>query len=171
MTGAKPTVDPTQLCSDVLGLDCLTDYIAHEEEILCGTDGVTYLNKCFHVQARCKDLTIDKAHDGKCDDDDDVTPSDDVTTKVSSTTNFDKATTVSQPSTSEVRMTTTLHEFVFNEQFCNISINDPCPTILDPVCGTDLKFYQNNCEFHKVKCMDRDIELQPLSNCKDNRRS
>ncbi|XP_033757809.1 tomoregulin-2-like [Pecten maximus] len=150
--------DATQMCSDVLGLDCSTDYIVHGEEVLCGTNGVTYKNKCFHVQARCNDVTINKAYDGKCQND--------VTTSVEMTTTKSD-TTMTQ---SEVNTISSEYEFHLNEEFCNNSLNEPCPDVLDPLCGTDFKFYQNVCEFQKVKCVDRDLELQPLSNCKEGQR-
>ncbi|XP_060078235.1 uncharacterized protein LOC132557732 [Ylistrum balloti] len=150
--------DATQMCSEVLGLDCSTDYIVHGEETLCGTDGVTYLNKCFHVQARCNDVTINKAYDGKCQND--------VTTNVETA-----KTTLETTNLAEVSTMTSEYNFQLNEQFCNTSLDDPCPTILDPLCGTDFKFYQNVCEFQKSKCVDRTLELQSLSNCKDGKHS
>ncbi|OWF42443.1 tomoregulin-2-like [Mizuhopecten yessoensis] len=147
-----------QMCSDVLGLDCSTDYIVHGEEVLCGTDGVTYQNKCFHVQAQCNDVTINKAYDGKCKND--ITTNAEITTTALDTTSSKSL---------EATKTTTKYDFQLNEQFCNSSLDEPCPMVLDPLCGTDFKFYQNVCEFQKVKCVNRDLQLQSLSNCKDGK--
>ncbi|MPC61604.1 Four-domain proteases inhibitor [Portunus trituberculatus] len=43
----------------------------------------------------------------------------------------------------------------------------PCEEILQPVCGTDGKTYDNDCFFKIAKCKDRSLDIKHDGECDD----
>ncbi|KAL3986390.1 Kazal-type serine protease inhibitor domain family protein [Acanthocheilonema viteae] len=52
-------VNETMKCND--GIECDTNY-----EPICGTDGITYVNRCRLIRARCLNKTLLMAYNGEC---------------------------------------------------------------------------------------------------------
>ncbi|XP_046559787.1 ovomucoid-like [Haliotis rubra] len=111
--------------------DC-SRYTKHEE---CGTDGVTYDNRCYFTQARCKDSVIDVAYYGACD----------------------KRTITGGPVLSG--------EEAVLDFFCQELSHEDCPADKDEVCATDRVTYDNFCEYEKEKCTHRDLHIITFGQC------
>ncbi|XP_052801414.1 agrin-like [Mya arenaria] len=121
--------------SFVLSLDCTT-YSAMQE---CGTNGITYANRCYFAKAQCNDSSLHILHDGPC------------TTAESSTT----------PSPgSGVDGETAVLDF-----FCTALSHRDCPTDVKQVCGSDNWTYVNYCEYDKQRCTHRDLHIQNFGAC------
>ncbi|KAG3146080.1 hypothetical protein PI124_g14610 [Phytophthora idaei] len=62
LTGAsarlgEEQIDPEDMCPT----RCTREYIP-----ICGSDGITYANKCLFKVGRCLNLSLKKKHKGKC---------------------------------------------------------------------------------------------------------
>ncbi|KAK6192454.1 hypothetical protein SNE40_003918 [Patella caerulea] len=106
------------------------------EDLQCGTDGVTYDNKCDYTQARCEGIDTDIAHYGSC-----------TTTSTNQTLpgfNGDQAVL---------------------DYLCVELSHEECPTTVDEVCASDNVTYQNLCEFEKQRCTHRSLHVKSNGAC------
>ncbi|KAH3885568.1 agrin-like [Dreissena polymorpha] len=123
-------------CDWVSNLDCTT-YVSGQE---CGTNGITYANRCYFAKAQCKDSSLHILHDGPC------LPSESSTTpRPASGVNGNQA----------------VLDF-----FCTALSHQNCPTETNQVCGSDNWTYQNYCEFDKERCTHRDLQVLYFGPCK-----
>nr|XP_011455365.1 tomoregulin-2-like isoform X2 [Crassostrea gigas] len=134
----------SSLCNQVLMLRCNDGYVADGDERLCGSDGQTYLNFCFYAQGRCRKPDITMEYFGPCLNSSTVELPDPVS------------------STSPPRTTT---QDIIVQVFCSQATIDTCPITLDPLCGTDGKFYRNECFFAIEKCTQTALQTQELEKC------
>ncbi|KAL4239076.1 hypothetical protein ACF0H5_003779 [Mactra antiquata] len=98
----------------------------------CGTDLVTYPNKCEFSRAHCNDDTLGLLHYGACNSLDGTTPSPGNAVNGS--------------------------EIVFDFMCTSLSHMN-CPVGGDKVCGSDGRPYANYCEYEKAKCTHRDLHV------------
>ncbi|XP_045171155.1 serine protease inhibitor dipetalogastin-like isoform X2 [Mercenaria mercenaria] len=101
----------------------------------CGTNIVTYNNRCEFTKAHCKDPSIDLLHVGDCSD-------------------LDIATATPVPGNE-----------VIVDFFCTSLSKTNCPTEIEKVCATDGRTYNNYCEYEKAKCTHRDIGVASYGDC------
>ncbi|XP_060555156.1 ovomucoid-like [Ruditapes philippinarum] len=97
----------------------------------CGTNLVTYKNKCEFSRAHCADKSIDLKHNGACTAADGTTPA---------------------------PVNAAGSDVVFDFLCTSLSHMD-CPADDDKVCADDGYTYRNYCEFEKQKCTHRDLQL------------
>ncbi|EGZ19642.1 hypothetical protein PHYSODRAFT_490751 [Phytophthora sojae] len=48
------------------GSDCSVIYCANESNLVCGSNGITYLNPCEFDKAKCRDSGLKVAYNGRC---------------------------------------------------------------------------------------------------------
>ncbi|XP_045179426.2 agrin-like [Mercenaria mercenaria] len=149
--------DPTQLCNELMALDCKVTYIKGEkDETVCGTNGQTYNNFCYYGQARCRDKTIRVAFQGPCS-----APLASILSPVSASSASSAATdgpvvtgTTLPPTTDPI-----------HDAFCGNKNDIVCGTDLAPICGSDKQIYLNKCRLLKVYCDDKSLTSQPIEFC------
>ncbi|XP_063416867.1 uncharacterized protein LOC134699106 [Mytilus trossulus] len=157
-------IKASTMCSQVITLDCDTQYAANEAEEVCGTNGISYHNFCYYAQAKCNYTGLDIHNVGPCLDDTKTTAAD---LSGSPTINISN-----HQSTTKNPVTTTkapaADQDPIQHLFCTgVSAGTiACPDELDPYCGTDGIFYLNNCCFAKAKCLEDSLSKQPLDQCK-----
>ncbi|XP_052802796.1 agrin-like [Mya arenaria] len=116
-------------------VDCDT----FQDDVTCGTDGVTYRNKCEFSKAHCLNKALDLKHPGACS----TAPG---------------GTTVNPVAGGDV---------VFDFLCTSLSHKD-CPTEVSKVCASDGRTYTNFCEYEKSKCTHRDLTLVTYGDCSLN---
>ncbi|XP_060555163.1 ovomucoid-like [Ruditapes philippinarum] len=121
-------------CPWVNSLNCS----AYDPQPECGTDGFTYVNRCFFAQQQCVHLELHILHDGAC------LPSESSTTPA--------ATTVSG------------HDAVL-DFFCTVISKQDCGTEDQPVCASDNWTYKNYCEYDKARCTHRNLMVLDYAPC------
>ncbi|XP_019930700.3 serine protease inhibitor Kazal-type 10-like [Magallana gigas] len=142
-------VDTTDMCDILRVIDCNHHYHSNGDETVCCTDGKTYKNKCWYVQAKCDNIRLEPMHAGACTEED-KNPRSNMTS-----TNF----TTDIPEAAQ-----TIDNFTLTQEFC--ADPRPCPSDLNPICGNNRIFYVNLCDFNKAKCKVPDLEKIGLSDCK-----
>ncbi|KAL4218827.1 hypothetical protein ACF0H5_021415 [Mactra antiquata] len=127
-------------CRELLLVDCTTHVTVGDEKI-CGSNGVTYENHCLFAHAVCENLhshnSIQLAYHGEC--------------KV---TNAPLSTT-----TVMTKTTTHLVHAIIQNVFCLNAGSISCGSGGPIVCATDGRYYINQCEMTKVKCLDPSLTL------------
>ncbi|KAL4228591.1 negative regulation of serine-type peptidase [Mactra antiquata] len=151
----KARCDNTVHCPEVGKIDCAHGYKPEGNETVCCSDLQVYPNFCFFAQEKCRNPSLTVLYLGDCLQTTAVPASDFPITPDSSVT--------SKPHTSNPSN-------IVSSVFCANKEQIECNNDLDPVCGTDNTFYQNNCEFVKAICDNHDLGFQDLSACKANRR-
>merc|ERR1712179_437509 len=112
-------------------IDCST----FTDQPTCGTNLVTYKNKCEFSKAHCADKTIDLKHLNACTDAD-------------------------KPTVDPVAGAEVVFDFL-----CSSLSHTTCPLEESKVCATDGRTYSNHCEYEKAKCTHRDLEVVSYSEC------
>ncbi|XP_052803524.1 agrin-like [Mya arenaria] len=143
-------------CDRINALDCNATYKPEGNETVCGSDLNVYPNLCFFAKAKCKDTALNILYTGGCIY---TTPIPGNTTTTTGTVApvFPVGGNVSDP------------DFIIHEQFCTYKDQINCPDTLDPICGSDHKFYQNDCEFAKAMCNNTSLLVEnDLDLCKNN---
>ncbi|XP_045209830.2 agrin-like [Mercenaria mercenaria] len=97
----------------------------------CGTDLVTYKNKCEFSRAHCKDSTLDLRHSGSCTAADGSTPA---------------------------PVNAAGSEVVFDFMCTSLSHMD-CQAGGEKTCASDGRAYDNYCEYEKQKCTHRHLHV------------
>ncbi|XP_052798228.1 agrin-like [Mya arenaria] len=101
----------------------------------CGTNLVTYANKCEFSKAHCANQTIDLLHIGACTDAD-------------------------KNENTGAEGGTVIFDF-----FCTSLSHMNCPTDVSKVCGSDNRTYINSCEYEKSKCTHRSLHVVSYGDC------
>ncbi|KAL4239100.1 negative regulation of serine-type peptidase [Mactra antiquata] len=123
---------PFYACDFISSFDDCVRFISGS---YCGTNIVTYNNKCEFSKAHCADPTIDLLHEGDCTDADIAT---------------------AMPSAGNV---------VIVDFFCTSLSKEDCPTSVSKVCASDGRTYLNYCEYEKAKCTHRDLSVASFGDC------
>ncbi|KAH3701578.1 tomoregulin-2-like [Dreissena polymorpha] len=126
-------------CAQINLIDCNKTYKPEGNESVCCSDMIVYDNLCFFAKAKCVNLSLTILHPGQC-----------ISTTVNPVNTTSNSTTAS--TASPTASNSTAPDDIIHEQFCLLKDQIHCPDTLDPVCGTNGKFYQNDCEFAKAKC-------------------
>lgn len=124
--------------SSFYGCDFINSFTSCDRFITdsyCGSNIITYKNKCEFSKAHCADPSIDLLHIGDC-------------------TDIDVATA-----------TPVAGNEVIVDFFCKSLSKMDCPTDIENVCGTDGRTYNNYCEFEKAKCTHRGLGVVTFDSC------
>ncbi|XP_060568489.1 uncharacterized protein LOC132727100 [Ruditapes philippinarum] len=132
--------NPSQLCHELLAIDCRTTYIQGErDETICGTNDMTYSNFCYYTQASCRDDTITIKAVGSC-------------------------IFANTPSTTAVTSTTVdpfLQVFCAQKDIITCRLDDTS----SPICGSNGRLYRNKCFFNMAKCDNLVLTSKSLQVC------
>lgn len=127
----------SHLCLDLLLVDCRT-HVTVGDEMVCGTDGVTYANHCKFVHAACQYENLHVHNHGAC-------PPGFSTTTIapggSMATGSQSGSGTTAPSSAYIQSM-----FCRNKEFIG------CPATFNIVCGSNGLFYPNSCELSKAVC-------------------
>ncbi|XP_045209817.1 ovomucoid-like [Mercenaria mercenaria] len=121
-------------CPWVNSLDCTT----YTPSLECGTDGLTYDNRCYFAKQQCVDSNLHILHDGAC------LPSESSTT----------------PEPNFVNGNDAVLDF-----FCTALSKENCGPEIQEVCATDNWTYRNYCEYDKAKCTHRNLKIKNFGPC------
>ncbi|KAH3884792.1 follistatin-like isoform X2 [Dreissena polymorpha] len=113
-------------------VDCST----FKEELACGTNLITYRNKCEFSKAHCRNPNINLKHYGACDASDGLTTPD------------------------PVKGAELVLDFM-----CTSLSHMNCPVEEAKVCASNGRTYRNYCEYEKAKCTHRDISVVSYGDC------
>ncbi|XP_052073780.1 agrin-like [Mytilus californianus] len=134
-------------CRAIVRSDCY-QFGNHPE---CGTNGVTYRNRCDYSKAHCADRNIHVAYDGVCSTTTTMAPSG-TTSGTGTGTGGGTGPIISGP------------EAVF-DFFCLELSHHPCDTDLETICASNGVTYINTCEFEKHRCTHREITIAKFEKC------
>ncbi|XP_052798044.1 uncharacterized protein LOC128230090 [Mya arenaria] len=127
-----------QQCNHVMALNCFIKYLDLQDHRVCGSNGITYLNKCFFAKAHCNHPFLSLEYEGHCNE---------------TTTTTTPATT-----TSAVMPTT-------DSTSCLQNIQMECGSEITPICASNNNWYLNMCEFRKAQCEDHTIHFAFFGMC------
>lgn len=169
-------------CRQVADIDCDNNYTPSGDERVCSSDLKDCPTLCHFAKKKCQDPTITILNSGPCttiksvilttittttlDPPANLTtvlPAPEHTTALPGQEHTTTSDTQEQPT--QVVPSTTTDDFI-KKVFCSNAKNITCPTELDPLCGTDGKFYTNDCALAKAKCLDENLQTQDLALCK-----
>ncbi|KAL4239075.1 hypothetical protein ACF0H5_003778 [Mactra antiquata] len=122
-------------CNWVANLDCTT-YSEFKE---CGSDGITYDNRCYFAKQQCKDSDLRLLHDGAC-----------LPSEVSTTPAPGGGTDGGE---------------AVLDFFCTSLSHRDCGTEKNEVCGSDNWTYLNYCEYDKARCTHRNLHVKNFGPC------
>ncbi|XP_064613468.1 tomoregulin-1-like [Liolophura sinensis] len=122
-------------CKLIQTLDCDT----FEPHLKCGTNGITYPNRCVFAKAHCQDPDIHYLHAGSCNQP--PTPG---------------GGTIHPP----VSTTQATHEIV-QDVYCKAILGLSCAADGEPVCASDGVRYLSQCFFQKAHCKDKSLSIVP----------
>ncbi|XP_011413255.3 follistatin-related protein 3 [Magallana gigas] len=140
-------------CASILKEDCY-QYGSNPE---CGSNGVTYRNRCDFSKAHCDDKSIHVASHSACP----------TTTVPPPTTAPPGGVVTSHPLPSTLAPILHGSEAVL-DFFCFNLAFKACDAASNPVCGNDTITYTNPCEFEKARCTHRSIHIVHYGNCSGN---
>ncbi|XP_052804312.1 four-domain proteases inhibitor-like [Mya arenaria] len=161
--------DLTHICDGFKNINCQTMYTQKEDdETVCGSDRVTYSNFCEYSHARCADHSMVLSNLGPCFTS--TAPAPTTTTVMDRTTPnvvTAKPTTAANtmPASTTPMVTTTTTPDPLLVAFCQSKNSITCPQNLEPICGSDTKFYLNQCEFSKAYCENNSLTSKDISFC------
>ncbi|XP_022303655.2 uncharacterized protein LOC111111141 [Crassostrea virginica] len=151
-------------CLDLLLVDC-QHHTTNGDEMVCGSDGVTYANHCKFVHAVCMYDGLTAAHTGQCTSTA-VPPS---TVSSGNAAGSSAAATTVGPgsSASTAPPTTTLspETIAFQNVFCRNKDSINCPTVVTPLCGSDGVVYDSSCHVSKARCDNPSLQTVDGSKC------
>ncbi|XP_048755211.1 agrin-like [Ostrea edulis] len=134
-------------CSSILKEDCFK----YGNDPQCGSNGVTYRNRCDFSKAHCEQNSVHIASHSAC-------PATTVPPGASSTSN---------PVASTLAPILQGSEAVLDFFCLNIAFR-PCDAVHTPVCGNDTTTYPNPCEFEKTRCTHRSLHIVHYGTCSDD---
>ncbi|KAH3805980.1 agrin-like [Dreissena polymorpha] len=128
-----PTDGPFIACQFINSFENCDMFIT---DSYCGSDGVTYANRCEFSKAHCQELSIQLLHIGDCSRLVDIATAAPVAGK----------------------------DVVF-DFFCTSLSHMTCPPDPTKVCGSNNRTYLNYCEFEKAKCTHRELMVKTYGEC------
>ncbi|XP_022343516.1 follistatin-related protein 3-like [Crassostrea virginica] len=137
-------------CASILKEDCFQ----YGSSAQCGSNGVTYRNRCDFSKAHCEDTSLHIASHSACP----------MTTTPPPTTAPPGVVVTSRPIPSTLAPILHGSEAVLDFFCLNLAFK-PCDGGSNPVCGNDTITYQNPCEFEKSRCTHRSIHIVHYGNC------
>ncbi|XP_060600188.1 salivary glue protein Sgs-3-like [Ruditapes philippinarum] len=171
-------------CNWVNQLDC----DGFTPSVVCGTDGITYANRCLLAKAQCLDKILRTRDDGPCKNSEvavtkTATTSRYTTSTTRPTTSFlpltTRPTTTVRPSTT--RPTTTVRSSTTRPTttsttpakptsdplsvICDTMTGVHCVNDIEPICGSNGRTYINACEFHIEVCKQHDLTIKHTGFC------
>ncbi|XP_061193833.1 agrin-like [Saccostrea echinata] len=149
-------------CLDLLLVDC-QHHTSSGNEMVCGSNGVTYPDHCKYVHAACMFENLRVAHTGPCSS----------TTAGATNPAATVATTVpvvgSSGAVSQSTMPPTTTQspeaIAFQNIFCKNKDSINCPTVVTPLCGSDGVIYNSSCHVSKARCDNHSLQTVDGSNC------
>ncbi|XP_062618891.1 agrin-like [Saccostrea cucullata] len=131
-------------CSSILREDCYK----YGNDPICGSNVVTYRNRCDFSKAHCEDKNIHLASHSACP---------------TTTTPPGGASTI-RPLPSTLAPILQGSEAVLDFFCLNLAFK-PCDGGPNPVCGNNTMTYENPCEFEKARCTHRSLHIVHYGNC------
>ncbi|XP_059473212.1 four-domain proteases inhibitor-like [Neocloeon triangulifer] len=151
------------LCQRSQGSNC-THQCNEDSDPVCGTDGKTYLNKCFMKMETCKTGAI-LSHLGPCSN---ITAHSENCPASCSVAPNDGPICGSDgnvyPNTCIMKMRTCRQGVVSMEKSNCKTCKEACWRVTKPVCGSDGVIYPNSCKMRSQNCGKNIIEI-PMRYC------
>lgn len=151
-------------CLDLLMVDC-QHHVTNGDEMVCGSDGVTYPNHCKFVHAVCMYTDLTAAHTGQCTSTTMAMTT--VGNAAGSTMPGSVATGGSGTTGTTPPPTTTLspEQIAFQNVFCHNKDSINCPAVVTPLCGSDGVIYNSSCHVSKARCDNPNLQTVDGSKC------
>ncbi|XP_060607262.1 tomoregulin-2-like [Ruditapes philippinarum] len=140
-------------CKQVAAIDCENSYKPEGNETVCCSDLKVYNNLCYFAQQKCKDPSLTVLYPGHC-------------VQSSPAPGLNNTSTSDNAFNDTKDIVTNVTPDPILVAFCANKDEIVCHDDLDPVCGTDNKFYRNGCEFALARCDDMALGTQSLDVCK-----
>ncbi|XP_048755426.1 tomoregulin-2-like [Ostrea edulis] len=158
-------------CLDLLLVDC-QHHVTNGDEMICGSNGVTYDNHCKYVHAACMFVHLTVAHTGACSSTTVAAGSTSAPAGTTAGNNMGSAATGAQTTmagstqpTSPPTTTLSPEVIAFQNVFCRNKDSIMCPSVVTPLCGSDGTVYNSSCHLSKARCDNHDLHTVDGSTC------
>ncbi|OWF36377.1 tomoregulin-2-like [Mizuhopecten yessoensis] len=129
----------------------------------CGTDGVTYRNRCDFSKAHCDNRDLHVYAYTSCANVTLPGGSPSTVAPVTVTPGGNGGVVTSMPAVTSPPFLSG-SEAVLDFICLEIS-HEKCGTESEPICGSDFRTYDNACEYQKAKCTHRELHVLTYHNC------